>query len=113
MQADETRDFGINDWIAPTLLNSWVNFGSTHEDVAYCKDSNGMVHIRGLVKNGTVGTNAFVLPAGYRPQNDLIFATLSNNAIGRITIDSTGGVELSNIGSNTWYSLNIPPFSVT
>ena len=42
MQADdETRDFGINEWMdVSSFQNSWVNYGGTSANAAYCKDSN-------------------------------------------------------------------------
>lgn len=55
-------------WIAPTLLNSWVNFGGGYSTVGYRKVGS-LVTIRGLVKGGvtTDGTEIFTLPAGFRP----------------------------------------------
>jgi len=56
-------------WIAPTLQNSWVNYGSGFDAVGYMKDALGFVHIKGFVKSGTTtaATVLFTLPAGYRP----------------------------------------------
>ncbi|KKK52619.1 hypothetical protein LCGC14_3103070, partial [marine sediment metagenome] len=59
----------INDsgqWIAPTLLNSWVNYAATYDTTGYMKDGFGFVHLKGLVKSGVAGT-IFTLPVGYRP----------------------------------------------
>ena len=55
-------------FIAPTLLNSWVNFDvAINNSAGYYKDAFGIVHLRGLVKTGTVGLAIFALPVGYRP----------------------------------------------
>ncbi|MGN9168142.1 MULTISPECIES: hypothetical protein [Paenibacillus] len=54
-------------WLTPTLLNGWV----VSRPVGIMKDSNGFVHIRGLVVNGLTngGLTLFTLPQGYRPTN--------------------------------------------
>ena len=56
-------------WIAPTLLNSWVNFDAVRNTAGYLIEPGGRVWIKGLVKNGTAvaGTAIFTLPVGYRP----------------------------------------------
>lgn len=72
-------------WTAPTLLNSWVNFGGGQLDIAYARDSIGMVHIRGTVKNGTLNP-IFVLPVDCRPSNTIRFICRSGLA-GFLLID--------------------------
>lgn len=73
-------------WQSPTLLNSWVNYGGTFNNAGYMKDSLGFVHLRGLIKNGTVTLAAFNLPAGYRPANDTAFVVNSNSAFGVVQV---------------------------
>ena len=73
----ETRLSGYSDdvvtpesWTAVTFQNSWVNHGTTLHDAAYTKLPNGLVLLRGAIKNTntlTFGTVMFTLPAGYRP----------------------------------------------
>jgi hypothetical protein len=92
-------------FIAPTLLNSWVNFGSGFNDAGYFKDANGVVHLRGLIKSGVIGTAAFNLPIGYRPKNTELINAISNNALGRLDILNTGDINLA-AGSNIWFSLD-------
>lgn len=60
-------------WITPSLLNSWVYFGSPQAVPAYRK-LNGVVYLKGLIKNGTLGVGAFVLPSGFRPSELLIMS---------------------------------------
>lgn len=81
-------------WQVPTLLNSWVNFGSGYETAGYMKDSLGFVHIKGFIKNGTtvLGTVIFNLPAGYRPGGIQRYATHANNTYGAIEVDTAGQV---------------------
>ena len=95
-------------WIAPTLLNSWVDFGSGDQPSGYMKDHLGFVHLRGLVKTGTVGSPIFNLPAGYRPAKDENFPTISNGALGRLKINGTTatvGDVIPVAGSNVYFSL--------
>lgn len=95
-------------WTPPTLLNSWVNFGAPYDDAGFFKDANGIVHLRGLVKNGSSGSAIiFQLPAGYRPANSKLFSTIVSGATGcEMTIDSGGDLySPSGSASTTWTSL--------
>ena len=60
----------VEDWNAPSLINSWVNYGGAYDTAGYYIDPYGVVHLKGALKTGTSGTVAFVLPTGYRPQAD-------------------------------------------
>lgn len=91
--------------VAPALLNSWVNFGAPFNPAGYYKDQLGIVHLRGLVKNGVIGSAIFTLPAGYRPTNQEIFAVTSNSAFGRLDVTTAGDVVLGT-GSNLFVSLD-------
>ena len=65
-------------WIAPTLQNSWINYDASYFNPAgYFKDTMGIVHLRGVVKNGTLSAAIFTLPAGYRPARMEMFAVPS------------------------------------
>lgn len=80
-------------WIAPTLINSWVNYDVNTQAIAgYMKDQMGFVHLKGLIKSG-IASSTFILPVGYRPSKDMNFPTVSNNAIGVIVIMTNGSVE--------------------
>lgn len=87
--------------IAPSLLNSWVNFGAPWLPAGYWKDAGGTVHLEGLVKNGTTttGTPIFALPAGYRPAGDVSFIVrgvegTSQGAASLQIISSSGQVQV-------------------
>lgn len=98
-------------WSAPTLLNSWVDFGGT-EQVAQFRKVGDMVQIRGVIKSGTVGfSNAFVLPAGLWPPANLPFAIQSNGAVAGLYVTSSGQVQVF-FGSNVSAGINCQ-FSVT
>lgn len=90
---------------APTLLNSWVDFGAPFNPTGHYKDAFGVVHLRGTVKSGIIGNPIFQLPAGSRPTNSEIFPTISNGAIGRVVITSGGDVT-ADIGSNVYVALD-------
>lgn len=94
-------------FIAPTLLNSWVNWGVPFNPVGYGKDAQGFVHLRGVIKNGTttLGTQLFTLPAGYRPANQEIYSVASNSAYGEVRIDAAGVVTVQ-VGAAAFLSLD-------
>lgn len=100
-------DIVQEDWIEPTLLNSWVNFGSPYFNVGYYKNSIEKVNIVATIKNGTVttGTNIFSLAAGYRPANDQYFVCASNGIFGLIVVRADGDVEIQTANS-TYLSLD-------
>lgn len=94
----------------PAFSNSWVNYDTTNWGyAAFMKDSLGIVHLRGLIKNGTVSTVAFTLPAGYRPSGaKYIFLTSTNTTVfGRTDVLTDGGVQVAawGQGGNGWLSL--------
>jgi hypothetical protein len=94
----------------PAFANSWVNYNTaTHHGARFWKDAVGLVHIEGLVKDGTIGNPIFVLPAGYRPALGLVYPTDTNTGHGRVDIAPTGEV-LPVSGGNTYFSISIPPF---
>jgi hypothetical protein len=98
-------------WIAPTLLNGWVNTDTTtYNGVGFYKDEMGIVHLRGNIKSGTAsaGTALFYLPVGYRPLSGSMFTVSTNNGtsdvLGRINVWASGQVAIY-AGSNSWLSL--------
>ena len=91
---------------APAFESSWVNFTAAGGNrAAFYKDAEGFVRLSGLIQNGTVGSAAFTLPPGYRPPARVILATISNGAMGRITVESNGQVIPATPSSNAWVSL--------
>jgi hypothetical protein len=92
---------------AVTFANSWVNYGAGHQTAGYYKDAQGIVHIQGLVKSGTVDTTIFTLPIGFRPTLFEIFVGLCNssNTYSRINITSTGDVSTLSAPGNAFLSL--------
>ncbi|MEK3851723.1 hypothetical protein BK143_05125 [Paenibacillus peoriae] len=84
-------------WIAPTLLNGWVNYDNTRRPVGYCKDSQGWVHVQGFIRGGATafGTQIFTLPDGYEAERPMEVAALS--AEGSVPYPSTIYVGESSI----------------
>lgn len=95
----------IDGWSYPSFSNSWVNYGSGWALASYVKDPFGIVHVQGLVKTGTVGTAIFTLPAGYRPEYELVLPTYTDTGIGQIRITTAGVVTALN-GGNGYFSLS-------
>jgi len=107
-QVDRLERTGLPDveaWTAPSFANSWVDFGGGYESAGYCLDLMGFVHLRGLVKTGTVGATVFTLPAGYRPEGRAVFAVASNGAFGQCDVTAAGAV-IAVSGSNVSFSLD-------
>jgi hypothetical protein len=93
-------------WQTPTLQSGWENYGSGYNPVGYFKDSLGIVHLRGVVENGTEETTIFTLPAAYRPAHRELHAVETyQNVNGRIDIKANGDVWVRT-GSPDWISLD-------
>ena len=86
------QDLGDSSWTAPTLLNSWVNYGGAWDTAGYRKDGQGVVYLKGLVKSGTTSANLFVLPSGYRPASQLLMHGRGTTGEFRIDIFPSGVV---------------------
>ena len=93
-------------WYDMVLENSWVRFSTSYQIPSYAKDSDGFVHLRGLIKSGTSATADITsLPSLFRPNESELHASIANNAICTIAIASDGDVWASNGGSTAWTSL--------
>ena len=91
--------------IAPSFSNSWVDFGGSYQTAGYWKDRDGVVHLRGEIKDGTLNAAAFTLPVGYRPENIINFSCASNAAFGYGYVSSSG-VVVPVGGDNDAFSLS-------
>jgi len=92
----------------PAFQNSWVFFGAPYSQAGYYKDPIGVVHLVGVIKSGTVGSPAFTLPPGYRPEvTPGPFAVFSGsaNSIGRVDVGTDGTVTPQLPSSNASVSL--------
>jgi hypothetical protein len=81
--------------------NYWKNFDPTNWETArFYRDPAGTVHVEGLVNFGLpAGNPIFILPPGYRPARNLVFAVECSDSApqpinGRANVDSDGAVQM-------------------
>lgn len=95
-------------WKALSLLNGWTVYSATPN--GYYKDPNGIVRVKGEIQAGTttIGTNIFVLPAGYRPLERKFFPVLFSTGVGAVALypDGSVRVETALTASVILHSLN-------
>jgi hypothetical protein len=89
-----------------SFSNSWVNYGGVTDDAGYMKDPMGFVHLRGCIKDGTVGSTAFTLPSGYRPTATKYFSIFATSAFGVLRIQADGTVAPLTPTDHTLVSLD-------
>ena len=86
------------DFIAPTLVNSWVNTGGNNAPAGYVYTVDGNIRLKGNISGGLTGTVAFTLPAGYRPYSIMNYVVFG----GSVLIEPDGRVIVT--GTNIWLS---------
>ena len=92
----------VGSWIAPTLTNSWVNYGTPYGPAGYCVDSLGIVRLRGIIKSGSGA--CFTLPAGFQPPYEL--QLIGSSSVSNVTLTiTTSGVCTPN-GAGTYFCLD-------
>ncbi len=84
-------------WATLALENLWVNFGAPYQDAKYAKSAEGVVYLRGLIKDGTgtAGTRIATLPVGFRPLAKERFAVDANNVEEQLEVGSDGQVIIN------------------
>jgi hypothetical protein len=93
----------------PGYENGWIDYQDPPFPPArFRKDAAGVVHLSGLVKNGTLGTSIFTLPVGYRPAagKTLHCITVANATAAYIHINNTSHGAIQGNTSNAWLSLD-------
>ena len=104
-------------WNEVTPSSPFSNYGSDWDTCAYMKDSNGVVHLKGLV-TGDASTGSrviFTLPSGYRPSKARMFATMwsgSPDEALRVDISANNGNVTIDTHHNGWVSLNEISFKI-
>lgn len=93
----------IPQWAPIPLEGGWSDYGTPWAAPSYTKTKSGVVLLRGLIRNGTGQIGK--LPADYAPDANLIFATSSNEAFGRLDVLNNGSL-MPTISSSTWFSLD-------
>lgn len=94
-------------WYGATMQNGWQPYGGTlYSPPSFRKDYDGLVMLRGLIKNGTLGAAAFTLPPDMRPAKQIVFNTLSDaGGTARVDILADGSV-IPRSGATAWISLD-------
>ena len=100
-----SRSTTIPQWASLSLENGWTDYGPPYATPSYTKTKAGVVLLRGLVKNANPSLVPATLPAGYRPSNQIMFISSSNQAIARLDIKNDGRIELP-VGSPLWFALD-------
>ncbi len=93
---------------APSLLNSWVNYGGAYATATYGQLSTGRAVIQGLVKSGTTTDNTpiFNLPAALTPPLYLHMASRTT-VYGGIGVSASPSALVTKANSSNGYlSLN-------
>ena len=78
-------------------------------------DAADIVHLEGLIKNGTNAATIFTLPLGFRPPADLIFTAQAASGFARVDVYATGVVMTNGYfagGTNAYVSLSGISFRV-
>jgi len=80
---------------ALTPLNGWSSYGSGTAAPA-ARTISGVVHLKGAIKTSGTNSEAFVLPAAFRPTHNLyVKVDLCNAHNGRLYITPSGTVTVS------------------
>jgi len=102
-------------WTDLTLLAGNTAFGDEYHTPAYYKDPSGWVHLKGMLRGGTLtsGTGIATLPAGFcPPAHGMHRGQTEGPATQLISIMSSGGIALSG-NANGWLSLDGIHFHTT
>jgi hypothetical protein len=89
----------------PAFQNGWTNYSPSGNSAGYYKDRLGFVHLKGMIKNGTMSQTAFTLPVGYRPAKAMLLPTASAHVYGEVLIYADGRVD-AETGQNLLMSLD-------
>jgi hypothetical protein len=94
----------------PTLISPWVvDPAGVYTAPGYYKDMGKKVYLSGVAFSGTIGSNIFQLPAGYRPAKKIFHVTISRDLGGAEDLASVeispDGYVLAKSGSGPLFSL--------
>jgi len=74
------------------FLNGWTNLGGGFAHARFYVDVTGVVHLEGVVTGGTASSTVFVLPKGFRPQQNHAWAVAANGGVEDVDVFSNGDV---------------------
>jgi hypothetical protein len=110
----------IGDPGQPAFENGWSNYDAGSHDsavwqhAAFAIDTDNVVHLRGLVKGGTIGATIFTLPSSYCPWFYHLAPTLAGDALARLTMTYvTPSCSLSVAGAVNNSYVMLDPMSYT
>lgn len=104
-QTVDTMNYYETPWVDATYENGWETHSTSYSHARYKRIGN-VVHIDGLVKNGTINQAIFRLPAGFRPSKRIIKNSMHDNGAFRLDI-LTDGQVLPIAGGTVWVSINL------
>ena len=98
-------------WSPLTLLSpaNWQVYDLTgHSTNQYRKGSDGIVTVKGLIKNGDTNGGAIIaqLPPGYRPKERLCFAGVAGAVHSRIDVLADGKIIVAGYANSGWTSMD-------
>ncbi|MFE1631037.1 hypothetical protein ACFLFF_30345 [Brevibacillus reuszeri] len=98
-------------WLPAILQRGWTNYSTAYSPASYYKDSFGVVHIKGLIKGGTINVGTiFTLPQGLRPVESFFAQVMHSNGtttlLGNIHVRDDGLVQSLEINGNNWIALD-------
>lgn len=97
-------------WCNLTMINGWSYYGAPYATPQYTRAADGIVMLKGLVHNGTNGTDIATFPNGQGlcPKERLLLTVDSNAALGRIDIiPGASSCEINTQGvSSAWVALD-------
>lgn len=89
----------------PAFVGTWANYGSGQVPARFRKLASGLVVVEGVIHSGTIGTNAFTLPAGYRPAYPLAFTTSDTGSVMHVIAVGADGTVTPNLSDSFAVSL--------
>ena len=95
-------------WAALTLQNSWVNYdGANYANAQYAKDAKGLVHLRGVIKDGTTAafTLLATLPVGFRPTKRHVFVSASSGGVAVLDVLANGQILYASGGGSGYLTM--------
>lgn len=98
----------LGSWRDVTYLNGWSRYSTSWIEPGYMIDSNGRVHLRGMIAGGTIGSPMFSIPSRFGPKNNHLFSVRHNdNSVnGRVDVRTNGDVVAISPTVNSWVSLD-------
>lgn len=100
-------------WLTPTLKNSWVFYGGSYNPPGYYQDVSGRVHVRGLIKSGTLTDGTVLATLPYFPPYEYLTVGMAYSGSAyspvRLDVGLSGNILIYNASTFTgsyWVSLD-------